>query len=980
MKDAVIKFVEIVLVDPVLDFMGQPKPPSSVDTAEDNDTDSQIEESSDSLMLKGEALFSLTRPLKIRGMSVKFKGASQTSLRGGNIQASILPKLKQILFGKTTLPAGEHIIPFLLEVPNIYPATLSIKRAIISYKVELSIIGIFGLQKKSITAEHPVEIRRHLLRCKEMAPLVETQIIEDTVPAKFHYEIDAPQIVCLQQGSIPFSIKYLCFASQKPVRNIRTQLKQIELYSADARTANPYRKIQNIADTLIMSTRPHKKYIKRTIPALLHSVDNSQEKSTWKRPLILRHKLQKLLSPTLDSPLVTICHELEIIFQFEHAFENIKAKVPIVIASIPPPNGSKNLLSFQPLTHGMPQYHFERDQSRLHDSFVSVVIEEPTRVEEVDHIDDSDSIQRGAHYSLLGEPRLTVTSSTINLLKISMDDSYYHHQQHLHIQGNTNHNVTGHPLRKQDTLGRSIRKFASANELSSLSRRSEEYDVDYSMMLPLERPRTTTPLVQRRREAAHQHLRQPWLRPIDVDLANGLRKPVEQNKKQQQQQHRQENLTTVDINLIRSKARLQQVQRNSKRTTAQELQVAAIASGTILPSITTAVNKNRATVNDAKKNIIPEDTGSTGSDNTSQSSQFAPSSISSTTDRSMDDDICTLKTRPPSIVFGTAPGLPTETELRPQNAINVSLVEEQFLTDVDDLTFNNDDNNTNGETVLISPTVATLASSTLLSPRTSYALQRSRGSNNGIPLSTATMSGGYKATRSSSMNTHESSTLDAHDEVLRRIACTQERQQQSMTEKLCLQPQPPAPCSPLPPLPLLPNQLPSRPSTDTITSIDVNKNNHSKKSFDKQDNPYEYLELPPIPTIVNKNSSSPIISSLQATTTTKAPLSVAPPPPTIPLPDIPPPSLPTTTSRTVQPRRRKPQSSEKLSRRMTKLYVEDSDDEVLDPSPPVSARYDQHHNAINDDDDDYGVVAESAPLLPRLSLGTTFGFSLDIEQ
>ena len=230
MKDAGIKFVEIGLVDPVLDFMGQAKPPSSVDTVEDNDNDSQRGESSDSLMLKGEALFSLTRPLKIRGMSVKFKGASQTNFRGSNIQASILPKLKQILFGKTTLPAGEHIIPFLLEVPNIYPATLSIKRASISYKVELSIIGIFGLQKKSITAEHPVEIRRHLLRCKEMAPLVETQIIEDTVPAKFHYEIDAPQIVCLQQGSIPFSIKYLCFASQKPVRNIRTQLKQIELY------------------------------------------------------------------------------------------------------------------------------------------------------------------------------------------------------------------------------------------------------------------------------------------------------------------------------------------------------------------------------------------------------------------------------------------------------------------------------------------------------------------------------------------------------------------------------------------------------------------------------------------------------------------------------------------------------------------------------------------------------------------------------
>ncbi|KAI8144206.1 hypothetical protein BJV82DRAFT_668037 [Fennellomyces sp. T-0311] len=837
MKDVGIKFIEIVPADTVLDFMGQAKQLDPMD-----DDDSQKE--AGSILLKGEALFTLTRPLKIRGMSVKFKGASQTHFRGSDIQTPLLPKLKQILFGRTTLPAGEHVIPFLLEVPNIYPATLSIKRAQIYYKVELAIA--IGLQKKSITAEHPIEIRRHLLRCKEMAPLVETQIIEDTVPAKFHYEIDAPQIVCLEQGSIPLSIKYLCFASQKPVRNIRTQLRQIELYSpfgssADARTANPYRKFQNIADTLIMSGKTHKQYIKRTVPALLHTVDNTQEKSTWKRPIILRHKLQKLISSALESPLITICHELEITFQFEHQFENIRAKIPIVIASIPP-NNPKTNLSLMPLTNGMPQYHFERDESRLHDSFVSVVIEEPIHVEEVDPVDDSESLRPGAHYSLIGEPRLPVTSSSINLLADSLLIDHHHRQ-------------------KKDSIGRSIRKFASANELSSLSRHSS--DDDDSMVPPLERPRTTTPIVQRRRAAQQQ-----WLRPIDVDLANGLKKPhpqIRQHKDHPQHRH-QENLTTIDINLMKSKARLQQVQRNSKRT----------------GSITAVATKNDQRVPSRMKNaIIPEDAASTGSDNTSQSSRFAPSQDSSTTDRS-DDDVCTLKTRPPSFVFSAAPGLPSETELRPQNAIQTSLVEEQFI-------------GANSTRTTMSPTMATIASSTLLSPRTSYALQRkSRASNNGIPLSTATMSGGYKA----NINTRESSTLDAHDEVLRRIACTQDR--------LSMQPQPPPPRSPLPPLPPLPKQ-PPRPSEDN--------------------NPYVYLELPPLPSVA----------------------------------DFPaPPVLPRPTARRKNPN----QSSEKLARRMTKLYVEDSDDEVLDPSPPVTAQ---------------PIVAESAPLLPRLSLGTAFDISLDLD-
>ncbi|KAI9497251.1 hypothetical protein BDB00DRAFT_805679 [Zychaea mexicana] len=966
MKDVGIKFVEIVPADTILEFMGQAKSPSTVNNVADDD-DSQKEP--DSIMLKGEALFTLTRPLKIRGMNVKFKGASQTNFRGSDMQAPLLPKLKQTLFGKTTLPAGEHVIPFLLEVPNIYPASLAIKRASVSYKVELSIA--MGLQKKSITAEHPIEIRRHLLRCKEMAPLVETQIIEHTVPAKFHYEIDAPQIVSLEQGSIPFSIKYLCFASQKPVRNIRTQLKQIELYSsADGKMANPYRKIQNIADTLIMSGRSHKKYIKRTVPALLHSVDNSQEKSTWKRPLILRHKLQKLISPALESPLITICHELEITFQFEHQFENIKAVVPIVIASIPPQDKHPLLQ----LTNGMPNYHFEQDQSRLHDSFISVVIEEPVHVEEVDPIDDAESLQTGAQYSILGEPRLPVTSSSINLLKLSVDD------QSQHLQNNQR--------RKQDSIGRSIRKFASANELSSLSRQSDDDDEDDDPMhLPLERPRTTTPIVQRRRAAQH---RQPWLQPIDVDLANGLKKPMrrdqqqkQQKQQQQQQQHRrqqQENLTTVDLNLMRSKARLQQVQRNSRRTATAAVAASGSAAAAAAPSST----KDRAPSRMNSKNVTPEDSGSTGSDNTSQSSRFAPSQDSSTTDRS-DDDSYTLKSRPPSFVLCAAPGLPAETALRPQNAVQASLVEEQFCPDE---VLDRSSNNT------MSPTIATIASSTLLSPRTSYALQRSRGSNNGIPLSTATMSGGYRA---SSTHTRESSTLDAHDEVLRRIACTQNRQKPEKLNFAALQPQPPPPMSPLPPLPPLPYQPPpSRPSTDTIrnnpqdtttttTTNITSKNNNTKKQHLEEDkqNPYVYLELPPLPTVTN-NSPANHLSS----TTTAAPspshhqhhrqqqqqqqqppaatASVAPPPPTIPLPSAPPPVVPPARVAN-RPRPAHPQSSERMARRMTKLYVEDSDDEVLDPSPPVSAQ-------------GQPVVAESAPLLPRLSLGTTFGFSLNIEN
>lgn len=219
MKDVGIRSLEIVPFENVLEFMGRARSPA---------TDSENEREPDSIILRGEALFTLTRPVKIRSMSVKLKGVARARYSTIDATAPVLPKLKQVLFSKTTLPAGEHTVPFMLEVPNIYPPSLQIKRGSIDYKLELS-VGM-GLQKKNLTAECPIQVRRHLLRCKQMAPLVETVVYEDTVPAKFHYEIDAPQIICLEQTSIPVAVKYLCFASQKPVRSIRTQLVQIELY------------------------------------------------------------------------------------------------------------------------------------------------------------------------------------------------------------------------------------------------------------------------------------------------------------------------------------------------------------------------------------------------------------------------------------------------------------------------------------------------------------------------------------------------------------------------------------------------------------------------------------------------------------------------------------------------------------------------------------------------------------------------------
>lgn len=229
MKDIGIKHVEIVPAESVLDFMGRlQSSPDDTSTGLYPDID---DDTSDGVTLKGEALFALSRPLKIRSMVVKLKGISSTSFQSNILESPILPKLKQALFGKMTLPAGEHVIPFLLEIPNIYPPSLKTKRASIAYKVELSMA--VGLQKKYVTAEQPIQIRRHQLcssKSETHSLLMENRLYQNTIPARFHYEIDAPQAISLEHAAIPVSIRYLCFATQKSVRRIRTQLKQIEMY------------------------------------------------------------------------------------------------------------------------------------------------------------------------------------------------------------------------------------------------------------------------------------------------------------------------------------------------------------------------------------------------------------------------------------------------------------------------------------------------------------------------------------------------------------------------------------------------------------------------------------------------------------------------------------------------------------------------------------------------------------------------------
>ncbi|ORZ14657.1 hypothetical protein BCR42DRAFT_393455 [Absidia repens] len=936
MKDGFRRF-EIEPLESTLDFMG---PAQSSETVK---------------MLEGTVRLSLSRPTKIRSMAVKFKGFGRVSIKGKynnnvGIFTPMLPKLKCHIAGKTLLPAGDHVIPWDIEIPNIYPPSLLIKRATIFYRVE--VVVSFALSK-SITAEHPITLRRHLLPCMELAPLVETKFYEHTVPAKFHYEIEAPQIICLDQLLLPFAVKYLCIANQKAVQNIRTQLTQIELYriqsvsKTDANLTLAPMDVYNLEKKVLecKQRRDYAKFIKRTIPALIHSVDQTRS-SAWKQPIVLRHKLHQFLQPTFDSPLVSIHHQLEITFQFDHRFEDIKAKIPIIIASIPatsnhPPGNSTFWSS---VTASDSKYPFET-VTRFES--MSVVPEENDR--SVPRASEDSNSHRGIS-SLVIDPAISALPLPPAQLPVSN-------------RRNTGNGTATRTTAKSLATRKSSEGLddnhyqpsfypASSNDLldrkKSVKRHNSEYDLNAftnsSLLVPEERPRTTTPMQRRQRDmtGGNNTRRRRPLPPIDVELANGI-KPKSLPK-------------IVD-----------------------PLTEKSTSSSEVLPEADRSILQSQSNHN------ITQDVSNEDNCDTSDENEFdfqsvysdlslptpeAPSLSSSATEASIGSHH-TLLTRPPSPEYQPAPGLPSNTALRSHEEQSTALVEESFAY-----------------ATITSPAVATVASSVLLSPCTSTVSTTTSSTtrrrialssvssimNGGDALSFRSFGGPFTQQQQNRISDGSgnipmvpstSSTTNSKDNNYN----SKNSYTSSLRESTVLEPNA------------------QQGSTNLPETADSNNSNNSNNSIDPKQH-YLHAKLPPIPT----------------TTTCGEPYQATSPIPAVSVPGA---VIPRVKKNNQQDAPLTP-SVLNETKRMTRLYVDDSDDETLDPLPPIPEKQAWKRTslgspttALNNNNDGPSVVSPStptknstvhkwatsilnnaavAPQLPRLSFGLALGDSLGLDQ
>ncbi|KAI8083144.1 uncharacterized protein BX664DRAFT_388239 [Halteromyces radiatus] len=693
---------------------------------------------SGNLSLKGDIRMELTKSVKVKNATIKFKGSSrvchQNTLDIIDVSTPILPKLKTQLFNSTTsLGPGKVTLPWELEILNIYPCSVMIKRVSIHYKIELTIS--FGLHR-TVTAEYPIVIRRHLLPCLEVTPLVPTKLYTKTISTKFHYEINAPRIVCIAQEAIPVAIKLLTIGSQKRVLSVRTQIIQVELYrcnslpKADADMTNFKTQLLNQKSATSSSSsissgkkgeaNKYAKYTKRTNPAIIHTLDETQL-MTSSQPLLIRHPLGEYLTLGFESPLAAIYHQLEITFQFGARFEDIRAKIPILVASAPPSIKQTTTITSATSTttttgkqtqqtDSLPLalYPYEKlpvwepicvtDENRLGRNRSANKTPTPSTNSSSDAADEEDEEEVGgileimANYNNRNNKNNNNSDNTkMQSISDNQNDSGFlgvsptqspsqslrraHSAANLTTNQHQSDNSSNQPSSSslKITPHRPPYQKSSKNTLSSLynnkplsinqqQKHLSSGNLDQSTgMWP--RPGTEVPHQWRRRSSS-----QPFV-PVDN---TSMRPPKDPRRMMNQTSALSPPATTSPIQnykTIKNTARSKSPLKNSIN-----IQTPSSTPSALQPSPVTLPSDKAIHIPSTEDSLADmNDSLIDGSD----SSSYMAESLSSVsrTDSSLND----LQSRPASITYAPAPGLPSDIQLQPQDTNPGALLEEYFI-------------------------------------------------------------------------------------------------------------------------------------------------------------------------------------------------------------------------------------------------------------------------------------------------------------
>ncbi|KAG9294862.1 hypothetical protein G9A89_008554 [Geosiphon pyriformis] len=295
----------------------------------------------------GKLRLILSRPLKVKQVSIKLKGKSEYSDWINQFSALNLLKLDHVICQKRLLPRGVIDLDYEFHVGGNLPQTYVTSFGFIRYKL-VAVVQPSSLLLKDEETDLSISFQRHYLPCnRDLLPAPPTKVYRGERKDILKYEIDIPTIVGEKEKGMLVRIRLLPMCDQGRVKKIKFDLVQLENYRVlpDQQELQEFGIDASHIDATVQLNRsspPTKK--KRTHPIKPTSLTISRDEDAWNNPLTYnlpfvqgRNGTEKnRLRSTIKSPLISVRHRLQIIMSFEDETEKkLDLPFPLIVTSIP---------------------------------------------------------------------------------------------------------------------------------------------------------------------------------------------------------------------------------------------------------------------------------------------------------------------------------------------------------------------------------------------------------------------------------------------------------------------------------------------------------------------------------------------------------------------------------------------------------------------------------------------------------------------
>ncbi|CAG8637720.1 3381_t:CDS:2, partial [Gigaspora margarita] len=355
-------------------------------------------------LVSGKLRIILSRPLKIKFISIKLKGRSEYSDWEEQYSCLEVIKLEKILYEKDTLPIGVTDFEYEFEVPGNLPQTYRTNFGFIFYKL-VAVVQPSSLMSKFARVEKGISFLRHYLPCRrELLPAPPAKVYKGHRKDILDFELDLPTVIGINEKSLLIRLRLLSHNDKGRLKKILFELVQSEKYHVkpsrkdlDEYSIDPDQLIGIVPLNGSSLTKR-----KRTYPINPTMLNVNNDADNWNNQLIFNLPFAQYssgisrkprLKATLKSPLMKVRHKFRFVLMFEDNNEvDMELEIPINVTTIPEEKNPTLIEMFE--DNKLPSYddtfivnpsinHSERISERLSDNLSENITNIPLNVEKV---------------------------------------------------------------------------------------------------------------------------------------------------------------------------------------------------------------------------------------------------------------------------------------------------------------------------------------------------------------------------------------------------------------------------------------------------------------------------------------------------------------------------------------------------------------------------------------------------------------------